>query len=180
MKQEFKQTAFLVTITGILLVLSLSNCGGSHRLGSGYNGEITDSSALALVNRSHFISRDSILAWTVRYEEINALRSKNSQYYEEEVPVSSCSYNRCFVQALLSNEKCIGLRVLFGLDTEKKIHVILVGINPDYSNLYIPRPTGCLPDQAGVDSERLPGADGNNGTAGDPGVLGGLQFSQKP
>jgi hypothetical protein len=109
----------------------------------GYTGAITDPSASSLVNKCHFIIKDSIIAWTARYQTYKYLICNDSLPGVNNVFRDSCSFNRCIIKAIICNDNCIGFRILFGMSPDKKVEIILVGIKPDYSTLYIKWPTEC-------------------------------------
>ena len=82
----------------------------------------------------------------------------------------SCSFNNNIVKAIITNDSCIGLRIINGMDAANKVHVILVGIKPDYSTLYIKKPKDC-----GVEKNA---AAKDGGEPDDD--LGGGEWAQNP
>jgi hypothetical protein len=199
MKQQF---TFVLSGVSLLVLFSLSNCCSPKNCCRGYTGRVTDSSAVALEAKDHFILKDSIIEWTARYQANKPLICHDSLPPVGNVLGDSCSFNRCFVKALLCHDSCIGLRVIYGMDSEKKVHIILVGVKYDYTSLYIRRPWGCYVSKTSI----FPGAfinDNDNsksmrgkGSAGDgfdgygssetissmlpPGDVGGLEYAQRP
>jgi hypothetical protein len=137
----------------------------------GYTGTVTDSSSLNLLNQCHFIEKDSIDSWTARYQANKNLICNDTLPTAINVLGDSSSFNRCIIKAIICNDSCIGLRVVYGMDIALKVHVILVGIKPDYSTLYIPRPGECCPP--------LTMAKGVSGGGGG-GPLGGAEYSLMP
>jgi hypothetical protein len=174
MKQQFFYRSFLWGLCSLLLVLALTKCCCPKKVCCGYNGPTRSSYVDSLYGIDHFIIKDSILEWTARYQANKALIRNDSLPPAGNVLGDSCSFSGCFVRALLCNDSCVGLRVIYGMDTEKKVHVILVGIKPDYTTLYIPRPTRCYP------LFTAPKGKGSDGEFFDDSVLGGLEFGQKP
>jgi hypothetical protein len=144
MKQNFKQLKFVPTGIAVSVLLIFSACCHKEECCQGYTGTITDTSAIALNNIEHFILKDSIVSWTVRYQANKAEICNDSLPGVADVLGDSCSFNRCIIKAIICNDSCIGLRVIYGMDMAKKVHILLVGIKPDYSTLYIPRPSECI------------------------------------
>jgi hypothetical protein len=83
----------------------------------------------------------------------------------------SVSFNSCIIRKIISNENSIGLRVLYGIGADGRIHIILVGINADYSNLYVDGDECCpKPLNKTIGAQ----ADGVNSGKG------GAEFGQMP
>ena len=146
MTHMFKTNPFLILVVAVFSILAFSNgCKNDCKDNccKGYTGKITDSSAVTLTNTCHFIGKDSILVWTARYQANKSLICNDSLPGKSDVLGDSSSFNNCIVKKLICNPNSIGLRVIDGMDHLKKVHVILVGIKPDYSTLYIPMPTDC-------------------------------------
>jgi hypothetical protein len=141
---------------------SITNCDG-------YTGTVTNKKALALQAKCHFMPKDTIAVWTERYQKNKptALPSTTAIFSD------SCSFNNSIVRAIITNDSCIGLRVVYGMDEVNKVHIILVGIKPDYSTLYIRKPKGC-----GVE-KNMAAKDGNDDDDDDD-DLGGGEMGQIP
>jgi hypothetical protein len=136
----------------------------------GFTGTVTDSAANRLKNTCHFMIKDSIVAWTARYQLLKADIVNNHIGSVADVLNDSSSFNRCIIKAIICNDSCIGLRVVMGMDINKKVHVILVGVKPDYTTLYIRRPTECCPSSTK-----------SKGAPDDPsGDWGGAEYGQIP
>ena len=125
----------------------------------GYTGKITDARADSLVKRCHFLSKDSIEVWVKRYDAYKERLNRKPDYRTNNKDTAnantadmkpglddmtkgflmggSVSYNSCIIKKILCDKNSIGLRVLYGIGSDNRIHIILVGINPDYSNLYV-------------------------------------------
>lgn len=161
-----------VILLGLLLMLSLSFCHLSKNCCKGFKGEYTSEQSILLQQRDHFILKDSIIKWTNRYNERKDLFCKGGLPVPGRFFDSTSSFNRCIIKAILCNDSCIGLRVLYGMDHFYKVHIIIVGIKPDYSNLYIPRPLACKPKFHTWQPFPDEGMGGNE--------YGGAEFSQKP
>ncbi len=164
----------------LLLTLSLTHCSLSKKNCCGYSGPVVSPNAISLYATNHFIPKDLIDKWTARYEAQTGLPSNGSLKIRDLVVSNSYSFNGRYVRLILCNKDCIGLRILLGMDENNQVHIILVGIKPDYSTLYIPKP--------GLDFALLKGARamwGVNSLEDEmpmpyENIVGGLQFSQKP
>jgi hypothetical protein len=177
MKQKNFYRSLLWCLGGLLLVFSLTKCCCPKKVCCGYNGPVSPGYATSLYGIDHFITKDSILVWTERYQANKALIRNDSLPPAGNVLGDSSSFSGCFVRALLCNDSCIGLRVIYGMDPEKKVHVILVGIKPDYTTLYIPRPTSCYPLPSRLAAPKAKGSDGEMFYDDE---LGGLEMGQIP
>jgi hypothetical protein len=181
-----KQIAILIIAVLFFVVpLALSSCNTEteKKYCEGYTGTITNEQAKQLAEKCHFLSKDSIEVWTKKYDEYKKSLnfSKDSmasmlgldKTAADFLKGSSVSFNNCIVKKILCNEKSIGLRVLYGIDGAGRIHLILVGIQPDYSNLYVAN-SGCC----GTKSAVAKSAAGDE-ESGD-GALGGAEYGQLP
>lgn len=108
----------------------------------GYIGKVTNKSAETLIARCHFMPKDSIVSWTNRYQK-NKKDIGTTSLPIPNVLGDSCSFNNSIVKAIITNDSCIGLRVVNGMDIKNKVHLLLVGIKPDYTTLYIRKPKDC-------------------------------------
>jgi hypothetical protein len=160
----------------------------------GYTGIITDSQANSLVNVCHFLSKDSIETWVSRYEAYKKDLIRKKDYKTDSKDTantnagemkpgmddmarqflsgSSVSYNNCIIKKILFDKNSIGLRVLYGIGSDNRIHIILVGINPDYSNLYIDGEDCCDKSMNKKAGAGLTGITGNS--------QGGAEYGQMP
>lgn len=138
MKHLSKQ--FLPFLFAFIAVLFFAQCKNKS-MDAGYTGELTNPKSVALSQVYHFIEKDSIDKWTERYKMYkdsisgNHLPGTNGSVLQD-----SSSFYNTIIRKIIGNENSIGLRVLNGMDAEKKVHTIFVGINPDYTSLYIPEP----------------------------------------
>ncbi len=152
--------ALLLSIT-LAASLTISSCkeDDDKKCCEGYTGKITDARADSLEKRCHFISKDSIDLWVKRYEAYKERLNRKPDYKTDTKDTAnvndaemkanmddvarrflmggSVSYNSCIIKKILCDKNSIGLRVLYGIGADNRIHIILVGIQPDYSNLYI-------------------------------------------
>jgi hypothetical protein len=171
--------AFVICIAFTSLML-LSSCNNDDsKCCEGYTGEVTNEQSRALVNKCHFLSKDSIELWTKKYEEykmklgtdkdsVAAVMDKMSAGF---LRSGSVSFNSCIIRKIISNENSIGLRVLYGIGADGRIHIILVGINADYSNLYVDGDECCpKPLNKTIGAQ----ADGTNSGKG------GAEYGQMP
>ncbi|MEP7141758.1 MAG: hypothetical protein ABI707_02750 [Ferruginibacter sp.] len=180
MKIIFKFRALVLFTTALFTLILFSKCnkkGNPKNENGGYKGEVTDSQAKQLVRTCHFIWDDSIRVWTKRYQESKRKGGNDNQPgLQGGMPDlnyllgDSSSFNGCIIKKIIGNEKCIGLRVVYGMSADRKIHVILVGINPDYSTLYIEEPKECCGGTA-----QMLLAPGNAA-----GRVGGAEYGQLP
>lgn len=184
---------FLAAFSALLLLSSCDN--DSKKSCEGYTGKITDPRADSLVKRCHFLSKDSIELWVSRYESYkkelmvkleNRTETKDSANAKaEEMKAAmdamsarflmggSVSYNSCIIRKILCDKNSIGLRVLYGIGSDNRIHIILVGIQPDYSNLYVEGEDCC--DKS---INKTLGAGAGDGATGK--TTGGAEFGQMP
>ncbi len=109
----------------------------------GYTGSVTNKQALALQAKCHFMPKDTIAVWTARYQKNKPTTAGAPLPPASSAFGDSCSFNNGIVRAIITNDSCIGLRVIYGMDEINKVHIILVGIKPDYSTLYIRKPKEC-------------------------------------
>lgn len=175
MRHHFKKKLpFLVValvLTSLLFSQCCKKCKEKEDCCEGYTGAITNPDADTLLDQCHFIIKDSIDTWTARYQANKNLICNDTLPGQNAVLGDSSSFNRCIVKAIICNDSCIGLRVIYGMDPDYKMHVILVGIKPDYTSLYIPRPTECCPLPTMAFNGR--GGGGGSGT-------GGAEYSLMP
>ncbi|MFT3979799.1 MAG: hypothetical protein QM687_04960 [Ferruginibacter sp.] len=172
----------VIAAISIALMLMFSGCNDEtgDKYCNGYTGKITNEQSLALVNKCHFLSKDSIELWTKKYEvyrkelggendSLSAVMDKMSASF---LKSGSVSFNSCIVKKILCHKNSIGLRALYGIGSTGKLHIILVGIQPDYSNLYVDA-AGCCNDVTAADTQRTL----SSGTSGN---LGGAEYGQMP
>lgn len=170
---------FTISITLLLVFGSCTN-DADKKCCEGYTGKVTNEQSLKLINKCHFLSKDSIELWTKKYEEykmklgtdkdsITPLMDKVSARF---LKSGSVSYNSCIIKKILCNENSIGLRVLYGIGGDNRIHIILVGINADYSNLYIDGEDCC---DKSINKSLANGASGASGSS-----AGGAEYGQMP
>lgn len=160
MKKSFFSLKFVLAFVAIISVLFFTQCTGEASLGNcdGYTGSVTNKQAIALQAKCHFMSKDTIAVWTARYQKNKPTASPTATA----IFGDSCSFNNSIIRAIITNDSCIGLRVINGMDEKNVVHVIVVGIKPDYSTLYISKPANC---GVGKDAAAKDGA-GGSGTGG--------------
>jgi hypothetical protein len=188
--------ALLLTIA-FAASLTFSSCkeDDDKKCCEGYTGKITDARADSLVKRCHFISKDSIDLWVKRYEAYKERLNRKPDYRTDNKdtananPVEmnagmdnmaagflkggSVSYNSCIIKKILCDKNSIGLRVLYGIGSDNRIHIILVGIQPDYTNLYVDGEDCC--------DKSMNKTLGAGLTAPPPGSgTGGAEYGQMP
>lgn len=139
----------------------------------GYTGELKDTLSKKLVNVCHFIPQDSVKIWTARFQRdsIKGLAPETQQAMAK-LSSTAISFNSCIIRELINNKESIGLRVLFGMSADGRLHIIFVGIKPDYSNLYVQSPKECCGDGNLMDHAlNMPPP---------PGGSGGAEYGQMP
>lgn len=171
------------------LQLALSSCTGNEekKCCEGYTGKLTNDLAKDLVNKCHFLPKDSIETWTKKYDaykkELGDGKDSLAVAMDKMAAVflrgGSISFNNCIVKKILCNENSIGLRVLYGIDGNGRMHIILVGIQPDYSNLYVSGQDECC-KQANAKSAAAKSADEAPDEAAGSTGLGGAEYGQMP
>lgn len=196
-RSKFRMIAMITIVFASLLICSSCNNNNDKKCCKGFTGKITDGRADSLQNRCHFLSKDSIEIWVSKYEEYKKTLDRNQGYNTntntskdsitatqgsmsaelDKMAASflrggSVSYNNCIIKKILCHENSIGLRVLFGIGGDNKIHIILVGIKPDYSNLYVDAADDCCTQSM---SKAL-GA----GVSGLSATAGGAEYGQMP
>ncbi|MEJ7586386.1 MAG: hypothetical protein WKI04_02370 [Ferruginibacter sp.] len=176
MKLPIKFTAMVSLVTGFTLVILLSHCkrnDNTKNCCDGNEAKATGSRAISLVKQCHFIPEDSIRIWTERYQRSKKERSAAGLSNTGDILGDSSSFKSCIIRKILCNENSIGLRVVYGMSEDKKIHVILVGIRPDYATLYIEEPEECCNIKPNT-MKALPPPPGNKSR------LGGAEYGQMP
>ena len=184
MKIVFKFRALALFATALLILILFSKCnkkGGEQKCCEGYTGEVTDPLAKKLRQTCHFIEQDSILDWTKRYQENKKRGSADSVKGVQGMQAlpgidyllgDSSSFNSCIIKKIICDENSIGLRVIYGMSTDKKIHVIFVGVKPDYNTLYIKEPEECC----GSNTKQML----TTPSAAAAGRIGGAEYGQLP
>jgi hypothetical protein len=181
MKYSTKFRTGLIFSIAFVSLLTLSNCKKKvdKKCCEGYTGKIDNAQAEKLLKKCHFLSQDSIELWTKRYDEQKQRKGYNDtlisgmdQLSSIFLKNSSVSFNSCIIKKILCDENSIGLRVLYGIGGDNRIHIILVGIKPDYSNLYVDAEAECC---TGSMNKTL-GA----GLSGLTSEKGGAEFGQMP
>jgi hypothetical protein len=184
---NYRMTAVITMLFVSLLTGSGCNNDKDKKCCEGYTGSIENANAKKLVEGCHYISQETIEEWVARYKRYNGDKegkdtlgtnpvSKQAEFNEESalfLKGSSISFNSCIIKKLICNENSIGLRVLYGMDEKNKIHTILVGIQKDYSNLFVKAEEECC--KKSVNKNMANGLSGLTATG-----LGGAQYGQMP
>ena len=137
---------YLLSLAGSALLfgaVTISSCHNNEKREKcceGYTGTVSDTNSVTLIARNHFIRTDTITAWVNRWNANKATFPQASMVNSTGIVGVTHSFNRCIIKAIICNDSCIGLRVLTGQSADLKVHTILVGIKPDYTNLYISEP----------------------------------------
>ena len=140
MKFSFQKNVLSSFVVVVATVFFFSYCTPKGDIVQGFKGNITNVSSNNLAITNHFISQDKIEEYTTRYKHFKDSIGGSTQPSPQSVLTDSCSFNSPIVKAILRDPNCIGLRVLQGIGPDSKLHIILVGINADYSTLYIDEP----------------------------------------
>jgi hypothetical protein len=177
MKQNktFLKKAFMGVL--VISLLGFTKCINSSEAPAncnGYTGSVTNKNASALLKICHFMPKDTIAVWSARYQRNKANINSTTLPNTGAVLSDSCSFNNSIVRAIITNDSCIGLRVVYGMDEKNKVHVILVGIKPDYSTLYVRKPADCGTGAAAEKGLMQKYDDG------DDDDLGGGEMGQEP
>ena len=155
MKRQTQLLAFstiLIAFTGIFTLSGCKQLDQSEKCCQGYRGSVTNRSN-TLLHRDHFITRDSIISWVNRWNAHKSGFPQANMVDSVGIVGVSHSFNKYIIRAIICNDSSIGLRVLTGQSADLKVHTILVGIAPDYANLYIPN--GDYFEKSGVTSQLL-------------------------
>jgi hypothetical protein len=69
-----------------------------------------------------------------------ALRSNRnsilqSQFQDQDIVPLSETFNRADIDLLLAQDGCEAIRIYYGMDTEMKLHAVLVGVNEDNKDI---------------------------------------------
>lgn len=199
MKFRIKLSMAAMLTIALAFLLTFNSCkkNDNKKCCEGYTGKMTNPMADSLVNRCHFLSEDSIELWVKRYQSYKDQLSRKNDYNTQDgnnkdsmnaetdkpnaemdavaarfLTRGSFSFNSCIIKKLLCNENSIGLRVLYGIGGDNRIHIILVGIKPDYSNLYVEAEADCCPQPM----NKTLGA----GLTGLTSEKGGAEYGQMP
>lgn len=186
-------TLFIMAVFTSIILLSSCTNGDGKKCCEGYTGKVTNANAESLLKRCHFIEKDTIEDWVGRYEKYREQLGRKPDYKTnnkdttnakademkaamDEMSVrflkgGSVSYNSCLIKKILCDKNSIGLRVLYGIDRNNRMHIILVGINADYANLYV-QADDCCPDPL----NKTLGAGLTSPTA----PSGGAEYGQMP
>ena len=146
MKQNLFCKLLKYACISLAIIIFFVNCNDEAILNTdcnGYTGDVTNENAKKLVAICHFMPKDSIDSWTDRYQKNKLSIGTAMLPTIPNILGDSCSFNNTIVRAIITNDSCIGLRIINGMDVNKKVHAILVGVKPDYTTLYIKRPKDC-------------------------------------
>ncbi len=170
MKKFFFSQKFVLATVAIFAALFFSKCTNavSETNCDGYTGKVENKQALALQAKCHFMPKDTIAVWTERYQK-NKPTIGTALPNASSILGDSCSFNNSIVRAIITNDNCIGLRVIYGMDENNKVHIILVGINPEYETLYIEKPKDC------GEEKNAAAKDGSGGSG-----TGGAEYGMEP
>ncbi|MFM7770628.1 MAG: hypothetical protein ACKO8Q_08730 [Bacteroidota bacterium] len=110
-------------------------------------------------------SQGSNLVPVRKAKEMIAIYSANknnilaSEYRDSEILATSETFNADDVRLLLSQPDCVGFRVLYGMDSELKVHSILVGVDGNGNDIVIKNLESGVKEEEGYvieDANRCP------------------------
>lgn len=88
----------------------------------------------------HFIPVDQAAGMTNRYRE-NKEEILREEYKDQNILCFSETFDREAIDALLLQPDCTSIRIYYGMDEEKKVHAILVGVNASNEDILSPLPS---------------------------------------
>lgn len=124
------------------LLIAFASCGQNLTRDNLTDPKPTTPQARKLVDSTcHFISKEQIAEFVNRYQKLKTSSDTSVAGGKLKFTLTdSCSFNNIVIRAILADKRCIGLRVVYGVGRDNKLHAIIVGIAPDYSTFYIKRP----------------------------------------
>jgi hypothetical protein len=137
MKTSSVVTAFIIGLAlGAGIVYAIMSKSVDCCDGYTLTKEDLDPSANRLVKQHHFMPGSKIEEWSNRYKsQVNDIQRDGgiSKLFVD----TSTSFNSCIIKSILCSDSSIGLRVMPGISDDGQVHIMLVGIDKDYRNLYI-------------------------------------------
>lgn len=83
---------------------------------------------------SHLISLTTAADLTTRYRSNRNSVLQTSLQSDDILPLSE-TFNRNDIELLLEQEDCAGLRIYYGMDTDLKLHAVIVGVTEDNEDI---------------------------------------------
>ncbi len=77
---------------------------------------------------SHFISLEQAISMTSRYRKDNEQLLKD-EFKGKNILALSETFDRKEFETVLNQQGCTGLRIYYGMDEERKVHAIIVGVD---------------------------------------------------
>jgi len=145
-------STILIAFSAIVMFSGCKQMDQSASCCQGFTGQV-GKNGNQLLHRDHFITKDTIIAWVNRWNTNKKLFTQSLMVDSVGIVGVSHSFNKFIIRAIICNDSSIGLRVLTGQSADLKVHTILVGIAPDYTNLYIPN--GDYFEQSGKTSQLM-------------------------
>ncbi|MCW3074604.1 MAG: hypothetical protein JWP69_1673 [Flaviaesturariibacter sp.] len=88
----------------------------------------------SLTNTNHFIPLDQAIEMTTIYrEQMNEIL--NPEYQGQNILARCETFDRAPFDTVLAQPGCAGLRIYYGMDSELKVHAIIVGVNEDNEDM---------------------------------------------
>jgi hypothetical protein len=104
----------------------------------------------SLTNTNHFISLAQAVKMTTTYrEQLNEILKP--EYQDKNILARSETFDRAPFDTVLAQPGCAGLRIYYGMDSELKVHAIVVGVNE--SNEDMLNPISALSEKATAPTE---------------------------
>lgn len=103
---------------------------------------------------SHFINRGKAEEMILRYKDMKD-KVLATTYLNREILASSESFDRAAISGLMAQTNCSKLRIHFGMDTDLKIHAIMVAVD-DSGNEIIPDDPDAITEQIVENGSRCP------------------------
>lgn len=83
---------------------------------------------------SHLITLTAAVALTGEWRS-NRNSILQTQYQDQDILPLSETFNRADIDVLLAQDGCEAIRIYYGMDTNLKLHAVLVGVNEDNGDI---------------------------------------------
>ena len=89
----------------------------------------------------HSIPLDKAKEMTRAYRD-NKEKILKPEFSSKDILPICETFNKDALAPLMSNPNCLGIRIYYGMDTDKKIHAIIVGVNSTGADMLATAPAG--------------------------------------